>query len=257
MSAAAAATTQGGERAARGDPHRLGHGDERPIGERGPAPKRIIVGYGFWIFLLSDFIMFAAFFAAYAVLVGELAGGPAGRDLFAVLGAGKVQVLRRLGILHALPQLMVSVRITAPTAVLGAMLAEFLMGAHGLGALFSESRSYMDMERSWGVALVATVLSVLVFLAARGLEHRVVAPDHDGHVRGLRVGGRADVEGVDVEPAAAEHAGDARENAKFVFDQDGKGMTHEVERVRQEGAASVRRIAAFVKRKNFNMLERE
>ncbi len=78
----AAAAVQGGERAARGDPHRLGHGDERPIGERGPAPKRIITGYGFWIFLLSDFIMFAAFFAAYAVLVGETAGGPAGRALF-------------------------------------------------------------------------------------------------------------------------------------------------------------------------------
>ena len=68
----------------RGDPHRLGHGDERPIGERGPASARIVVGYGFWIFLLSDFIMFAAFFAGYAVLVGETAGGPSGRDLFSL-----------------------------------------------------------------------------------------------------------------------------------------------------------------------------
>ena len=33
------------------------------------AAKRIIVGYGFWIFLLSDIIMFSAFFATYAVLV--------------------------------------------------------------------------------------------------------------------------------------------------------------------------------------------
>jgi cytochrome o ubiquinol oxidase subunit III len=44
--------------------------------------KRIVTGYGFWIFLLSDIIMFAAFFATYAVLVGETAGGPSGRDLF-------------------------------------------------------------------------------------------------------------------------------------------------------------------------------
>ena len=63
------------------DPHQLGRG-ETPISEQGPAPKRIVVSYGFWIFLLSDFIMFAAFFAAYAVLVGNTAGGPAGRDLF-------------------------------------------------------------------------------------------------------------------------------------------------------------------------------
>src|SRR5580704_11829189 len=44
--------------------------------------KRIIVGYGFWIFLLSDIIMFSAFFATYAVLVGATAGGPGGRELF-------------------------------------------------------------------------------------------------------------------------------------------------------------------------------
>lgn len=67
--------------AAKADPHMLGHG-ERPAGEEGPAPKRIVVSYGFWIFLLSDFIMFSAFFAAYAVLRGETAGGPGGRELF-------------------------------------------------------------------------------------------------------------------------------------------------------------------------------
>jgi cytochrome o ubiquinol oxidase subunit 3 len=44
--------------------------------------RRIIVGYGFWIFLLSDIIMFSAFFATYAVLVGATAGGPSGRELF-------------------------------------------------------------------------------------------------------------------------------------------------------------------------------
>ena len=46
------------------------------------AEKRIVVGYGFWIFLLSDIVMFSAFFAAYAVLSPETAGGPNGRDLF-------------------------------------------------------------------------------------------------------------------------------------------------------------------------------
>jgi len=44
--------------------------------EAGPAAKRIVVGYGFWIFLLSDIIMFAALFAAYAVLTHATAGGP-------------------------------------------------------------------------------------------------------------------------------------------------------------------------------------
>ena len=50
--------------------------------ELGPATKRIVVGYGFWIFLLSDIVMFSAFFAAYAVLAHATAGGPTGMQLF-------------------------------------------------------------------------------------------------------------------------------------------------------------------------------
>jgi cytochrome o ubiquinol oxidase subunit III len=51
-------------------------------GGGGPAPTRTVVAYGFWIFLLSDIIMFSALFAAYAVLSGNTAGGPTGRELF-------------------------------------------------------------------------------------------------------------------------------------------------------------------------------
>ena len=48
----------------------------------GPAPTRTTVAYGFWIFILSDIVMFSALFAAYAVLSGNTAGGPTGRELF-------------------------------------------------------------------------------------------------------------------------------------------------------------------------------
>jgi cytochrome o ubiquinol oxidase subunit 3 len=50
--------------------------------EAGPAAKRVVVGYGFWIFLLSDIVMFSAIFAAYAVLAHATAGGPSGVQLF-------------------------------------------------------------------------------------------------------------------------------------------------------------------------------
>ena len=55
---------------------------EIPISERGPSPRKVIVGYGFWLFLLSDIIVFSALFAAYAVLSGRTAGGPSGVQLF-------------------------------------------------------------------------------------------------------------------------------------------------------------------------------
>jgi len=60
----------------------LNYRDATGRGEGGPAPRRIVVGYGFWIFLLSDIVMFSAFFASYTVLSGATAGGPTAAQLF-------------------------------------------------------------------------------------------------------------------------------------------------------------------------------
>ena len=77
-----------GAQATYGDPNMVGHGRSRSSeaarspGDGGVVAKRVVVAYGFWIFLLSDIVMFASFFAAYAVLSCATAGGPSGRQLF-------------------------------------------------------------------------------------------------------------------------------------------------------------------------------
>jgi cytochrome o ubiquinol oxidase subunit III len=53
-----------------------------PFSERGPAPVESVAGFGFWLFLLSDVVMFSGLFAAYAVLADRTAGGPDGLKLF-------------------------------------------------------------------------------------------------------------------------------------------------------------------------------
>lgn len=55
---------------------------EVPLSKRGPASTRVVVGFGFWLFLLSDIVIFSTLFAAYAVLSNRTAGGPAGYQLF-------------------------------------------------------------------------------------------------------------------------------------------------------------------------------
>jgi cytochrome o ubiquinol oxidase subunit 3 len=65
-----------------GDPHHLRGLQESSLGHEGPAPKRIVTAYGFWIFLLSDIVMFSCFFAAHGVLLRQTAGGPGGAELF-------------------------------------------------------------------------------------------------------------------------------------------------------------------------------
>ena len=53
-----------------------------PLSERGPASAQVVAAFGFWLFLLSDIIVFSALFAAYAVLSGQTNGGPSAIALF-------------------------------------------------------------------------------------------------------------------------------------------------------------------------------
>src|SRR6476619_2337535 len=53
-----------------------------PYSKRGPASIESTASFGFWLFLLSDVVMFSGLFAAYAVLADRTAGGPEGADLF-------------------------------------------------------------------------------------------------------------------------------------------------------------------------------
>ncbi|ODC03528.1 cytochrome o ubiquinol oxidase subunit III [Terasakiispira papahanaumokuakeensis] len=38
--------------------------------------------FGFWIYLMSDLLIFGTLFATYAVLIPGVAGGPSGKDIF-------------------------------------------------------------------------------------------------------------------------------------------------------------------------------
>ncbi|WNK21283.1 cytochrome o ubiquinol oxidase subunit III [Halomonas piscis] len=38
--------------------------------------------FGFWVYLMSDLVIFGSLFATYAVLSGGTAGGPSGREIF-------------------------------------------------------------------------------------------------------------------------------------------------------------------------------
>jgi cytochrome o ubiquinol oxidase subunit 3 len=62
--------------------HALSTGPGIALALRGPAPVRVVAGFGFWLFLLSDIILFAALFATYSVLSGSTAGGPTAAELF-------------------------------------------------------------------------------------------------------------------------------------------------------------------------------
>ncbi len=113
-------------------------------GENAPQPhldhlaeKRILVGYGFWIFLLSDIIMFSALFAAYAVLANATAGGPGGAQLFNLRNAAIETVCLLLSSFTCgMASIAASVRNAFWTYA--ALLVTGLLGAVFLGLELSE-----------------------------------------------------------------------------------------------------------------------
>jgi cytochrome o ubiquinol oxidase subunit 3 len=134
------------------DPYHIGHA--HPSHWRDPrsehaardiASRWIIVGYGFWIFLLSDIVMFSVLFATYGVLSGETAGGPDGRALF------------HLGI------------VALETACL--LLSSFACGVASIGARAHDDRIYyggMAVTAVLGAAFLALELREFAGMIAIG-----------------------------------------------------------------------------------------
>ena len=120
--------------AGHGDPYRIGHAGalgRHPAAEHldsALASKRIVVGYGFWVFLLSDIIMFSAFFATYAVLSGNTAGGPSGHDLFDLRNTGTETACLLLSS-FACGLASVGAQARRASWFYGAMTVTFILGA--------------------------------------------------------------------------------------------------------------------------------
>jgi len=107
----------------------------------GLVSKRIIVGYGFWIFLLSDIVMFSAFFATYAVLVDATAGGPSGRDLFNLRNVA-IETACLLLSSFTCGLASIGARTYRGSLFYGAMAATCILGA---AFLFIEIHEFADM----------------------------------------------------------------------------------------------------------------
>jgi cytochrome o ubiquinol oxidase subunit III len=127
------------------DPYRLGRSrvddPARGHGAGGPAGKRVIVAYGFWIFLLSDIVMFSAFFASYAVLSGNTNGGPAGRTLFDLNNVAVETALLLLSSFSCgMASIAASVRSKPGFYVM--MVVTFLLGA---GFITLEVREFVSL----------------------------------------------------------------------------------------------------------------
>ena len=152
---------------AHGDPHALRGLDAADGGWSGPAPKRVVTGFGFWIFILSDMIMFAAFFATYAVLHGQTAGGPSGHDLFNLRN-----VALETGLLLASSFTCGLASIAADERkAIWFQIAMAVTAVLGLGFLALEAREFTDLvARGAGPTRSAFLSSFFTLVGCHGLH---------------------------------------------------------------------------------------
>ncbi len=133
----------------------------------GPAPKRIVTAYGFWIFILSDMVMFSCFFAAFAVLSGETAGGPHGSELFNLTN---VAIETACLLLSSFTCGMASIAADVRNRF-WFQVAMAVTCALGLAFLFIEFREFADLvARGAGPSRSAFLSSFFTLVGCHGLH---------------------------------------------------------------------------------------
>jgi NitT/TauT family transport system permease protein len=70
----------------------------------------------------------------------------------------------------SLREIGVALRMSAGVCVIGAVVAEFLIGERGLGREFAEAMGRQNINQAWGIALVIVVVSAAAFGVANRLE---------------------------------------------------------------------------------------
>lgn len=125
-------------------------------------------------------IVLAALAVYYTTLIPLLAGLRAAPqawfDLIRSYGRGRWSELSHVRARAALPYLLAGLQISAPAAVLGAMVGEFTGAERGLGVLTIRFTRDLDVPALWGVAAVAAVASIIPYAALGWLGARI-APD--------------------------------------------------------------------------------
>jgi ABC-type nitrate/sulfonate/bicarbonate transport system permease component len=125
-------------------------------------------------------IVLAAVSVYFPTMVMTLLGlrdvDPRPVDVIRSYGGGTIAVLRWLRLRSCVPGILAGLRVAAPAAILGAILAEFGSGARwGLGSFLLGSLGRAEPARIWGIGLIATLIAASAYGVCALLAHRSTA----------------------------------------------------------------------------------
>uniref|UniRef100_A0A9E7ZYA9 ABC transporter permease n=1 Tax=Bosea sp. NBC_00436 TaxID=2969620 RepID=A0A9E7ZYA9_9HYPH len=134
-----------------------------------------IIWFGFG---MTPTVVITALICFFPLMENTLTGisevDPSRRELFRMLGAGRLKTLLRLKLPSALPVIMAGLRVAVVLALVGAVVGEFIGGRIGLGASIIAAQSVMDSSLIFALFIVITALGMLLYEAVRLIERRVL-----------------------------------------------------------------------------------
>ena len=123
-------------------------------------------------------IVIAAVICFFPTLVNMIRGLDSASDneheLFRVLSATRSEVFWSLRLPRALPMLFSSLRIASATAVIGAIVGEWIGSDKGLGALIIQATFNYQSDRLYAAIVLSSSLSIALFCIVVLIERRVI-----------------------------------------------------------------------------------
>jgi NitT/TauT family transport system permease protein len=95
-------------------------------------------------------------------------------SLMRTLNASETHILRKIRLPNALPYLFAAFRISAPLAVIGALVGEFVGASAGLGYLLVTARGRIDTSMVFLMVALSAMLGIMAFAAVVAIERRFI-----------------------------------------------------------------------------------
>lgn len=116
------------------------------------------------------------FFPALVNIVSGLrSASPQAADLVCAYGGSTAAIMRKVMIPSALPSFFTAARISAPAAIVGALLAEWLATGKGIGYQMLLDVTTFNSDDLWASVVVVTLASLLIYSLINVLEGFVLA----------------------------------------------------------------------------------
>ncbi|MDX8460342.1 ABC transporter permease [Mesorhizobium humile] len=123
-------------------------------------------------------IVIAAVICFFPTLVNMIRGLDSASDneheLFRVLSATRSEIFWSLRLPRALPMLFSSLRIASATAVIGAIVGEWIGSDKGLGALIIQATFNYQSDRLYAAIVLSSSLSIALFCIVVLVERRII-----------------------------------------------------------------------------------